>query len=251
VRGIFLVHHMKRSGGHAVVNWLMDHDPRAAFVNNDIPLQPILEGRRTVPDGTVPYSDWLARKLRRPEHAGLANADTVLVSLEDHELHVKPFAHPSARVVVILRAPESLFASRIRKASHSPLWAYDYRRSDLLTRGVTVWQEHARAALGTARGNGPVMAVFYDAWLTSPAYRATLARDFGVGAQRDPSGVPATEGQGSSFGEADFTRTGLLNRADLLNGAERQVLASVMTYPGMTELARLVQDRVSALQALS
>src|SRR3990170_5244883 len=105
---IFLIHHMKRSGGHAVINWLVENAPGAVFVNNEIPIQPILLEQRSVPDGSMPYDVWLrAKRLRL---AGkIAEASTLFVSLEDHELTVRPFSHPDTKLVIVLRHPESLF----------------------------------------------------------------------------------------------------------------------------------------------
>ena len=114
---VYLLHHMKRSGGHAVIYWLAKNFPKAVFVNNEIPVQPILEGRRSVPDGKMRYEDWVRKKARKPEYANvLADASTVLVSLEDHELCVRPFSHPAIESIVIVRRPQicSRAASRNR-----------------------------------------------------------------------------------------------------------------------------------------
>jgi hypothetical protein len=248
MQALYLIHHMKRSGGHAVIHWLTKNSPRAVFVNNAIPLQAILDGRRTIPDGRMPYEDWVRKKERKPYYADvLADASTVLVSLEDHELRVRPFSHPAIETIVIIRRPHSLFASRIRKASDTKLLAYDIDNPELLGRGVRIWKEHARAALGLVDAGASLQTIFYDAWLTGAHYRATLARDLEFGECSDPSGELTTEGGGSSFGQEQFDQTALLRRADLLSESERSVLERIMSDPEMTDLAHRIEARIAEL----
>src|SRR5262245_26027279 len=131
---VFVVYHMKRSGGHAVINWLVDNSCGARFFNNEIPIQAILAGYRSVPDPPS-YADWWALKRLNAGLIDVVDEDsTVFVSLEDHELRVRPFQLPTAETILILRHPENLFASRIRKAANSRLLAYSLDDPELRAR---------------------------------------------------------------------------------------------------------------------
>ena len=251
VPDVYLIHHMKRSGGHAVIYWLAKNFPRAVFVNNENPVQPILEGRRSFPDGRLPYEDWVRKKERSPDYANvLADASTVLVSLEDHELRVRPFSHPAIETIVIVRRPQNLFASRIRKSSHTHLLAYSLDNPELIGRAVRIFKEHARAALGLADAATPLQSIFYDAWLISAHYRATLAQQFGLDEWSDPSAKLTTEGGGSSFGETHVDRAALVRRAELLGEAESTVLERIMSDPEMSELSRRMDERIAEASEL-
>ena len=247
VPDVYLIHHMKRSGGHAVIYWLAKNFPRAVFVNNENPVQPILEGRRSLPDGRLPYEDWVRKKERSPDYANVADASTVLVSLEDHELRVRPFSHPAIETIVIVRRPQNLFASRIRKSSHTHLLAYSLDNPELIGRAVRIFKEHARAALGLADAATPLQSIFYDAWLISAHYRATLAQQFGLDEWSDPSAELTTEGGGSSFGETHVDRAALVRRAELLGEAESTVLERIMSDQEMIDLSCRIEERIAEI----
>jgi hypothetical protein len=239
---VFLIHHMKRSGGHAVINWLQECEKGSVFFNNDIPVQPILTGRKSLPDGSLSLEDWSRGK---PPGAARAveRCSTLFVSLEDHGLDVRPFRHPEMTLVVILREPESLFASRIRRASSSSLKAYDYDDPEMLDRTVRLWKEHARMALGLARPPLRHVGLLYDAWLTGQRYREAVAGELGLSAPLPPSGKMTSEGGGSSFAENTVDPLSLRRRADLLNDVESDTLRGIMADPEMRELA----DRTAAV----
>lgn len=246
MRGVFLIHHMKRSGGHAVIDWLIECTPGAAFVNNEIPIKHILSNQRSIPDGSLPYEKWLRSKSRLPRFADrITTSSTMFVSLEDHELGVKPFHHPDLQTIVILRQPENLFASRIKKAALTNLKAYNLSDPQFLDRAIRIWKEHARAALGLVKPSTPLVPILYDAWLTGKDYRMRLARELDLAAESDPSGLVASVGGGSSFGQTQAITDDLLRRADFLNNAEKKVLKTIMTDPQMADLA----DRINSLNA--
>jgi hypothetical protein len=248
MQGIYLFHHMKRSGGHAVIHWLMRSIPQAVFVNNDIPIQPVLAGRHCLPDGHMPYEAWVRKRKRNPAYVNaFADASTVLVSLEDHELRVRPFFHPATETIVIIRHPRNLFASRIKKSTRTSLLAYDINRPEILGRALRVWKEHAYATLKIVDVGAPLRAIFYDAWLIGADYRATLARNLVFVECHDLSGPPATEGGGSSFGHELFDHEALLRRADFLGESERTALERIMADPEIADLAARIEERIVEL----
>lgn len=247
--GVFVIHHMKRSGGHAVIEWIVDNMSGAAFVNNAVPVQPILAGRRPVPQHAPPFAEWLAERRRRgilPDTG--AEPAALVVSLEDQELRVQPFEHAGARRLVLVRHPRNLFASRIRRAAATPLLAYRLDDRGVRERTIRVWKEHARAALAPA--GGEPLAIFYDAWLTGREYRAKLAQEMGLATCRDPSQRVPSEGSGSSFGGGEVNAVDLQRRADLLSEAEKPILAAIMADREMSELAAQIAAEVTRLAAL-
>jgi hypothetical protein len=248
MRRTFLIQHMKRSGGHAVINWMQESEKGSVFINNDIPIQPILTREASLPDGSLSLEDWSRRKLPVAARA-IARASTLFVSLEDHGLDVSPFQCPDATLVIILREPESLFASRIRKASATPLKAYDYAEPEILGRAVRLWKEHARVVLGLARSPLPHIGVIYDAWLVGERYRETLAREIGLSAPQRPSGRMTSQGGGSSFAERTVDPSSLRSRSHLLDDMESAVLRKIMADPEMRELADRTASAVKALAA--
>ena len=116
-------------------------------------------GSASLPDKPPSFEDWTRRK--PPDAArAIARAGTLFVSVEDFGLDVSPFEHPAIVLIIILRDPENLFASRIRKASSTSLKAYDYHDPAILGRAVLLWKEHARVVLGLAHCPLPHIGVF-------------------------------------------------------------------------------------------
>jgi hypothetical protein len=245
---VFLIHHLKRSGGHAVANWMQESEKGSVFFNNDIPIQPILTGRKLMPDGSRSLDDWARGKTPGATRA-IEHCSTLFVSLEDHKLDVRPFQHSDMMLIVILRHPENLFASRIRKASNSSLKAYDYEDSQILARTVQLWKEHARLALGLAGAPLRHVGLLYDAWLVSEDYREGIARELRLSAPRPLSGRMTSEGGGSSFAEATVDASSLRRRADLLDDLESDVLRQIMADPEMRELADRATEIVQKFSA--
>jgi hypothetical protein len=239
---IYLIHHMKRSGGHAIINWLMTGSPQPAFVNNAIPIQPILERRAPVPDRSASFANWARRQPDLPR--SLDSTTEIFVSLEDHELHVSPFHLSGIQRVVIVRHPRNLFASRIRKASRSRFSAYRLDDPFFVERAKRIWKAHAREASNVVSS---AHAILYEAWLTSPSYRATLAEQFGFAGPPDLSDQIAEEGMGSSFEDKSVQVDDLLRRDAFLSGAELQVLASILADPEIAELGLHLSRQIDAL----
>ncbi len=251
MQGVFFLHHMKRSGGHAIINWLLDNFPGAGFVNNDLPIQPILSARRSLPTSLPLFADWLEWKRQRDQLAGnTIDPSPLLVSLEDHQLWVRPFTHPEARRIVIVRDPRNLFASRIRRASDSNLLAFRRDHPQMRARAIRIWQEHARAALSGVDRGQPVTAIYYDAWLIGDGYRMSVAAQLGIADPLPPSGRVASEGRGSSFGQMQINPAHLLNRANFLNDAEKAALVGIMAEPETAELADQIASEIARLSVL-
>ncbi len=182
MRKVILVNGLKRSGNHAVINWLRAHGS-FTFFNNVIPVRPILNGQPLPP----PFETLDAfLKSRVPDKSGrtlFSSGRRILISLEDMELDV-PLIENLDDVklysLLILRDPRNLFASRIRKGGRvdNPAYSTD---EESMRRVVALWKSHAREYLElTHRLRGQVVPVYYNAWFSSRDCRRQLSRQLGL-----------------------------------------------------------------------
>lgn len=234
---VYVLHGMKRSGNHALVNWLLPQ-LRCVFVNNAIPLGPILRGKPF--PRPLPFAAWWRKQQRGPLDA----AQTLLVTLEDHALQALPFLPQGIelRRLLVVRRPEQLFSSRIRKAARVDMPAYPTGNDAVMQRAVAVWKQHARCYLGQELAHYPGrVAVSFDAWFADRAYRAAISAALGVEFDDSGFGRVGAEGGGSSFDGTAFDGRGHLmdvgNRVARLQPRERSVLDAVLADEEMQRLA--------------
>jgi hypothetical protein len=223
---------MKRSGNHAVIEWLLPQ-MRCAFVNNAIPLGPILRGRPF--PAPIAFDAWLPRQEVEGE---TQSRREWLVSLEDHGLGVVPFecAGLDLRRILLVRQPEHLFSSRLRKAWRVDMPAYVRTYEDaVMQRAVGIWKQHARCYLGEEDAFRGRVAILFDQWVSDPGYRAAVSDALGVGFDDAGFGRVATVGGGSSFDGTSFHGRGhemnVLDRASQLDPKERDVLERIFEEP--------------------
>jgi hypothetical protein len=223
---------MKRSGNHALVSWL-EPQFRFTFFNNVIPIAPILSGEVQMPE-PVDYRLWSARA----DLKGCA----ALVSIEDHDLSTTYFRNIDVcwQRVLIVRHPENLFSSRVRKAfllSNHP--AYPQLPGHLLQRVVAIWKQHVRAYLMPETCPDRI-AVYFDVWARDRAYRQALSSRLGVDFQDSGLERVPEHGGGSSFdgvsldGNASAMR--VTERKDCLEPHELQLLQAFYADPEVMEL---------------
>ena len=229
---VYLFHGMKRSGNHAVLEWLLPQ-MRCAFVNNAIPLGPILRGRPF--PAPAAFAAWLPRQ----EVANNAEVQNrLLVSLEDHDLSVSPFDHEGLNLqrVLLVRQPEHLFSSRLRKAWRVDMPAYtrDYEDA-VMQRAIGVWKQHARCYLSGDDAFPERVAILFDAWVSDPSYRAAVSSALGLGFDDAGFGRVADIGGGSSFDGTRYHGRGqemnVLDRVSQLEPREREVLDRIFEEP--------------------
>lgn len=250
---VYVLHGMKRSGNHALVNWLLPQ-LRCTFINNAIPIGPILRGGM-FPE-RVPFEAWRSRFA--PVSGEM---DTLLVSLEDHALEVLPFLADGIelRRLLIVRRPDQLFSSRIRKAFRVAMPAYPSRNDVVMQRAASIWKQHARCFLDEETQAYPGrIAVSFDDWVSSREYRASISAALGVPFDDGGFGRVSDVGGGSSFDGGAFDGRGhemnLANRVSQLEAHERTVLDEVLAdielkrlsdALRMAEPLRLLQAAVS------
>lgn len=194
---------MSRSGNHAIINWILrQHGGGWLFLNCTEPEQNPYRTARPV-DGRAAFLTDLPGVDLRAEAAGRFGRKRLLMySHEDTFLKKafgaranaleRGFVGPARRRLdlLILRDPYNLFASRRQ-----------FGRC-VVTESVAlrIWKQHAKAFLDPPRaGQRSRIAVSYNAWCNSQAYRRALAERLGL--QFTDSGideVPAVA-EGSSF----------------------------------------------------
>lgn len=233
---------MKRSGNHAVINWMLGGG-RFFLINNVFWLDRAMAGHYHFP---VSMARVIARKrLRKFARTGFW-ATKNLLSVEDFSISDRLFeVQGDVTNILLVRDPENLFASRIRMASKTQKPAFSRRMDVTMQRAISIWLEHADELLGITEHLPNHIGVYFDKWVSDPAYRNLIAARLGISCEEDDIRVRAKEGGGSSFSghktvdssEAD----NLHRRRHYLNERESALLDAVMAVPRMKETrARLL-----------
>lgn len=238
---LYLLHGMKRSGNHAISNWLR---PKldCAYFNNVIPLGGILRGR-PFPE-PKPFADWCGRQ----EQLSGREAANLLVTLEDHALTVSPFSEVgiAMRRLLVIRYPDQLFSSRIRKAFRVEMPAYPRTNDTVMRRAVAVWKQHARSYLGEDTGYPGRIAILFDAWVADAGYRAAICKALDIVFDDRGFGRVSDDGGGSSFDSVRFDgqgdRMNVSGRVSELDPHEVELLHEVLDDAELHELHRAVRD---------
>ncbi|WP_078120181.1 hypothetical protein [Thiosocius teredinicola] len=246
-----MVHGMKRSGNHAIVNWLVAQG-QFVFLNNVIPIAPVLQGIRSIPE-PAPFNRWFFRQFGVKNVVSALRARwrlrerDLIVSLEDHDLNLEPFyaAPVPVQEIVILRDPANLFASRIRKASRTDNPAYAREPGEFNNRAVKHWKQHAHAFLNDDAERSGVIGILYDAWCQSSAYRQGICERLGLTfTDAGLDNVPG-DGGGSSFEGTAFDGRGqemaVTRRAEMLEPQERDFLESILADEEMATLSERLE----------
>ena len=257
---LYMVYGMKRSGNHAVINWIQSQE-KFLFFNNLIPIGPILAGDRTMPESqdfeefvrSKIRSVGLRRRLRQLLHAGIdavagKPCRYVMASLEDHDVTVQPFhgVLPPVTNVLILRDPGNLFASRLRKAATRNKPAYPRNLGDAMDRLVSHWKSHAREFLGdTAHLTGKV-PISFESWFISEEYRKSTSERLGLEYKETEISDVSRVGGGSSFDGTDYDgnaqEMSVLNRPAQLEPHERRVLDRILEDRELQRLSRRYEE---------
>lgn len=240
-----ILYGMKRSGNHAFIRWLRS-DADLFHINN-----PFFVGLHIrEPDFygfPIEYRSFLERYVSKKFREFGFRRVPPLISVEDFPVAFPFFSGlESARKIVLVRDPENLFASRIKKGFSSERFPYPASMNDVMTRAITVWMEHAEALLSSEKSGEAIIGVYYDKWIVDAAYREDLARRLGL-AQCPPLPSERTsEGDGSSFNVGSVVneeeRAGLMTRAKFLNEKEKTLLDEVMAMPNLRDM----QQRLAA-----
>jgi hypothetical protein len=181
---------MRRSGHHAIVNWILAQAEEWTCFLNDCRKKgnPYVTCRSST--SVLPVSSDVATRLFwKAERSGVHTRKSLLMyNFED--AHPEAFVSSNAvaestrwvgrskRVlnVLILRDPFNLFASRLR-------WLRGRKGTGLLKdpqQWVALWKEYAREATDVTDHVPNRVLVSYNAWCLSESYRRELAAQLGL-----------------------------------------------------------------------
>ena len=258
MRRVLVVVGMKRSGNHALSNWLLLQDDFVYF-NNVLPMRPLLTGRMRMPPPmrVSSFLRWQLRKQAKRSHSFAPafwsqlrlRGRPLLVGIEDHRPELRLFASDrGVSHVLIVRDVENMLASRIRKALQiDPNPAYPREPGPLLERIVANWKAHAREWLGQTSLLPNKVCVDYALWCESQSYRRWLSAALGL--HFDDRGYARVSeiGGGSSF---DGTRLDgascemrVFDRVAQLDENERRLLSVALSDPELPALSRALVER--------
>ncbi len=206
---LLVVSGMRRSGNHAIINWVLHNAPKPSLFLNCVrtghhlnPLVSCGQVEAFGPDGSVVIEPEDPDKGEKVRHLHLAHPHKALtvVSYEDHPLrgeHLDTLhdqasrwlgSHEICQHMLIMRDPFNLFASRLHKYGAVP------------TRIVDGWMAHARAWVeDTGEADGDLIKVNYNRWCVDDAYRRALAETLGLDDWQRGGDQVSGIGGGSSF----------------------------------------------------
>lgn len=253
MKRVILIHGLKRSGNHAVINWLRPHD-HFVFFNNVVPIKPILTGEKPLPE-PLPFNAWVRQRLRAkylhafvPLQALAIKNRPLITSLEDHELTYCPFQNPDCTVtnMLIIRDAKNVFASRIRKGMSRNSPAYPNKPGPMMQRSVDLWKSHAREFLGQTQLLENKVCVSFNEWFLNKVYRRKLSEQLGLPFTDEGVSQVSAKGGGSSFNSTQFDGNSqnmqVLNRYESLEGPEKELFDVVFMDNELREL----NDRIEA-----
>ena len=170
---------LKRSGNHALINWLKPQMPgRVHHMNNIQPyIHPLLKDRKVFET--------------RETHAGYPQ-NWMICSYEDRDLNAFRY-RANARYILLLRDPFNLFASRMRRKEPGFGGAEAPERRERVLR---LWCQYAERF---ASHDPKFVRVVYDRWKDNPAYRRQLAEQLGLRFTDAGLNTVSRHGGGSSF----------------------------------------------------
>ena len=248
MKRVFVVHGMQRSGNHAIIQWIEAHG-RFIFYNNVIPVAPILLGERTMPP-EQDFRDWFRARLPRRyrflpfslNRLALRNR-LMMLSLEDLPLDTPVFRNPpvESKAILILRDPQNMFASRIRRAWQIDHPTFPRTMGPLMERVIETWKSHAREFLGDTHQLGPCVRIYFDDWFADAAARKNISANLGLPFTDAGLERVSEVGGGSSFEGTDFDgasrKMNVLDRSTQLEPRERALFDEVFKDPELRALA--------------
>lgn len=184
---------MMRSGHHAIIRWILSGYPESCHINN-----PPYDGNIL----THLDNAWFYSYGQKTTYAG--NLDCLLYNYEDfwpsrlseyeNVLH-EELKSERKRVVLVIRSPYNLLASRLKAQFPLPH----------PTEAIKCWKEYAREFLRiTTYFTDPIL-ISYDNWFTSSEYRAIISTQLGITpVDAFVNTVASPFGFGSSFDKYSF-----------------------------------------------
>lgn len=193
---------MKRSGQHAILNWLCASLGGHGCALNDV--RPAYDLRNRHWSGT-----------KTSGRLGASNNVWFFHNYEDHSphgvaqpvtegFHDRWYGKSTRRYdLLILRDPFNLFASRIRRGkSTREIWPAENQATSRWTREM--FKTHAREYLGETEWLPRLFPISYNRWFSDESYRDRLCGLVGCRSNESAMHVVPAAGSGSSFDGQEF-----------------------------------------------
>lgn len=247
MKRIILFHGLKRSGNHAVVNWLLSSQ-KVLFVNNIVPIEDIYSGIKPLPQKVSMARAILKGRMKAGRSLNSSFlSPNVLLSLEDHDPFYSPFQvnlNRPVQNIFVVRGFRNLFASRIRKYKNTkgnPRYlAYSITDASILSATVSNWKKYARLFLDdptvSSEGVSSRIGVHYESFVVSERYRSLLRSQTGLAGTSNLPELERAKGGGSSFSNSEWSADQVLSRDDFLDVEERSLLDSLYADPEVRDL---------------
>jgi hypothetical protein len=226
---LFEICALRRSGCHAVLNWLFNQSKKPVlFFNNAIPFQDPLRNLRAYGElqNTIDLEPYYHGRHPKEDIKSF-RADVVAILYEDLKLSRidgrnsivdSDWINPeSVTKVLILRDFYNWLASRLLLAEQKKM-AID---TEML---IYMWKSYAHQLLYDHLGQ-PFVCVNFNRWFSSETYRNELARVLGLELRNDDTKFVPSFGGGSSFDRVSYGKKG---RTDFKISDRWQYLFSII-----------------------
>ncbi len=253
---------LRRSGNHAVINWIgKQAKGNSIFINHVKPLENPYrnqyESQLNLQRAIEKDADWKYRDLdwwRQERKGNFSDKCCLIYSYEDQEL--ERVAHPTFERmrevylgksqhqfdVIVMRDPFNLFASRLQTKPREEGPNFDmleiYSKRYSLPE---LWVAYAKEVLGeTSFLGGKKIFINYSRWFLEEDYRRQIAAELGLGFSDAGLNDISKAGRGSSFDGDRFA--GEAYRMDVLNRwrsyAENSAYLRLLKTEGVIEYSR-------------
>lgn len=217
------LHSLRRSGTHAIANWITDHYSGKIFYVNDVG-NTSEKSKTNFESGHLPAID--GRRLIPIDFDSSLESDFSLLVFEDEPLwgqwqgESKAFKGKQMILnALVLRDPYNLIASRLKLAEKRPskfIYSRMFSADAETPEFLSLWKDYAKKFLEIMKSpRSDVILVNYNQWIKSIVYRKSISSQLNRpfrDAERER--VPG-DGFGSSFDERRYDQNA--SRMDVLN----------------------------------
>lgn len=227
---------LRRSGNHAIVNWIGKQiEGSAVFINHVRPLENPYRNQyenQLNPRHSPPPKDWKYRELdwwKSEKNGKFSFKDGLIYSYEDQEL--EKVAHPAFERkhdlylgkskekfdVIIMRDPFNLLASRLQTNPRED--GVNYSMLEVYSRHHSLpelWISYAKECLGeTSYLKNKKVYINYNKWFIDIDYRKNIAKQLNIEFSDRGFNDVSQSGRGSSFDGLKYA--GETHKMDVLN----------------------------------
>lgn len=215
---------LRRSGNHAVLEWLIQNIGGPGNRN-------IVKPRRVIQCGSSAY---INEANTYPGHKAIeldvsfcqSAFDNLIVAYEDVPTNYNLANTHNNKKIVILRDIFNLFSSRYKKIiSHPERIDYFNTAMRIDEKAIDVWKEHA---------NSDALIILFEKWIESKEYRDSICEKLGI-PNHDITDTMTEFGEGSSFtGQKKPTVEELKSRSKMVD-LPQEVIDRI-NQPDITEI---------------